>query len=159
MHSALSTCGKSRVSTTPSHCAHYTPHKLCKSSVGNVQFFVLLLELWVGLCSQISPISVHGSVVQPLVRAPHNWQELLCRLEGLSSCSGEQSDLDLRLFLQPWGIPSQPSFTFSIVMKIRLFYCHINFRHMALSTTEILCKKHKRKETMDCFWSWGTIDF
>lgn len=153
MHSALSTCGKSRANTTPSHCAHYTPHKLWKSSVGNVQFFVLLLELWVGLCSQTSPTSVHGSVLQPLARTPHSWQGFLCMLEGLSSCNGEQSDLDLWFCLRPWGIPSQPSFTFGIVMKIRFFYCHINFGHMALSTAEILCKMHKRQETIDCFWS------
>lgn len=157
--SAISTCGKASASPTPSHCARYTPHKLCKSSMVNVQFFVPLLELWVGLCSQTSPTSVHGSGLQPLARAPQSWLGFLCRTEGLSSCNGEQSDLDLRLFLQSLCSPSQPSLTFGIMMKIRLLYCHINFKHMAVSTTETLLKMHKRQETIDCFWSWGTIDF
>lgn len=152
MHSALSTCGKSSASPTPSHCAHYTPQRRVKAAWELYSFLFFCWSCGLGCALRPAPLQCMVLSCNPL-------QGLLTAGKGFSEgwkvyppVMGN-SDVDLKQFLQPWGSPSQPSFAFGIVMKIRLFNCHINFRHMDLSTTETLCKMHKRQETIDCFWS------
>lgn len=54
--SAISTCGKASASPTPSHCARYTPHKLCKSSMVNVQFLFLCWSCGLGCALRPAPL-------------------------------------------------------------------------------------------------------